>query len=282
MHVREPAVSGRFYPDEPTELYQMIRQCYEHRLGVRDRHQPQAGRLAGMIVPHAGYVFSGPVASWSFRRLGDEKPAPRRLLMLGPKHTPYGALAALSAEDTWMTPLGSIETDETLRAALEQTGVFTRDDAAHTFEHSIEVQIPFIQQVMHATLPKIVPLALGFADYTRCERWGTAIADVLAKPEFADTVCIVSSDFSHETPRDEAYRIDGEALDVILSLDAKAFYELVVGEDRSICGVIPITTFLAALARKNIRATKLAYATSMDVMAHPRGVGYASVIFENI
>lgn len=280
--MREPAVSGRFYPDDPTELSETIRQCYGHRLGVGEHHHEQAGRLAGMIVPHAGYVFSGPVASWGYQRLADEKPRPRRLLMLGPKHTRYGAPAALSNEETWLTPLGSIETDETLRAALEQTGVFSRDNAAHTHEHSLEVQIPFVQHVMHGALPKIVPLALAFAEFDQCLRWGRAIAGVLAKPEFADTVCVISSDFSHETPRAEAYRLDGEALDVILSLDAKAFHDLVVGEDRSICGVIPITVFLAALSGRNIRATKLAYATSMDVMAHPRGVGYAAVVFENI
>lgn len=280
--MREPTVSGRFYPDDPSELSELIQKCHEHSLGVGEHHHKQAGRLAGMIVPHAGFVFSGPVASWGYRRLADEKPLPKRLLMLGPKHTPYGAAAALSNEDAWLTPLGSIETDEPLRAALAQTGVFTRDDAAHAFEHSIEVQVPFVQQAMHGALPTIVPIALGFAEFEQCRRWGEAIAGVLAKPEFADTACVVSSDFSHETPRAEAYRLDGEALEVIMSLDAKAFHELVVGEDRSICGVIPITVFLASLTGRNIRATKLAYATSMDVMAHPRGVGYAAVIFESI
>ncbi len=278
--MREPTVSGRFYPDDPTELEETIRQCYGHRLGVGDHHHPAQGRLAGMIVPHAGYIFSGPIASWGYRRLAEERPQPKRLLMLGPKHTPYGALAALSDEDAWLTPLGSLETDEPLRAALEETGCFARDDAAHELEHSIEVQIPFVQQAMKKQLPKIVPLALAFAEFEQCARWGTAIAGVLARPEFADTVCVVSSDFSHDTPRNDAYRLDGEALEMIGKLDARAFHEMVVGEDRSICGVIPITVFLHALASRKVRATRLAYATSMDVMNHPRGVGYAAVIFE--
>jgi len=280
--MREPAVSGRFYPDEPKELRETIRECYMHRLGVGAHKTEPEGKLAGIIVPHAGFVFSGPVASWAYRRLVSEKPLPKRLLMLGPKHTPYGAVAALSDEDTWLTPLGSVETDAPLRRALEETGLFMRNDAAHSLEHSIEVQLPFIQESMAGALPRILPLALGFAEFGQCARWGKAIADVLARPEFSDVVCVVSSDFSHEMPRDDAYRLDGEALKVIESLDAKAFHELVVGEDRSICGVIPITVFLASLAGRNIRAKKLAYSTSMDVMEHPRGVGYAAIVFESI
>ena len=280
--MREPAVSGRFYPDDPEELQTTIRECYAHRLGVGERNIEPEGKLAGLIVPRAGYMFSGPVASWAYRRLASEKPLPGRLLLLGPKHTPHGALAALSDEDAWLTPLGSVETDEPLRRALEETRLFARNDAAHSVEHSIEVQLPFIQECMAGSLPKILPLALAFAEFEQCAKWGKAIAGVLARPEFSDVVCVVSSDFSHETPRNEAYRLDGEAVKVIESLDAKAFHELVVGEDRSICGVIPITVFLASLAGRKIRAKKLAYATSMDVMAHPRGVGYAAVIFEMI
>lgn len=280
--IREPVVSGRFYPSAPTELLGLLEECEQHELGPGSRNPGVAGVLRGFIQPHAGFIFSGPVASWGIRRLAAEKPVPTRFLLLGPKHTPFGAKAAVSKAEGWRTPLGTVPVDEALRQAVVQTGVFTADDAAHAQEHSLEVQLPFLQRLFGKSPFAIVPIALHYAGFSECEAWGKALAGVLAQPAFGDVQVLVSSDFSHETPRSQAYRLDGEAIALIERLDAEAFHTLVVSEDRSICGVIPITVAMVALHRPGIKARKLAYSTSMDVMAHPRGVGYASIVFEEV
>jgi hypothetical protein len=278
--VRRPVVAGRFYPGTPVELTEAIDDCYRSSLGVGSRRLPVNGRLAGAILPHAGYVFSGPVASWGFQRLGAEKPLPRRLLLLGPKHTHLGAQAAISAASAWKTPLGEVRVDAGLRDLLLDTGVFSRDDQAHAEEHSLEVQLPFLQHLYGDEDFSITPLALEYSSFEDCARWGKALAGVLEAPGQRDVCVLVSSDFSHETPRAEAYARDGEAIELIVQRRAQAFHELVMQERRSICGFIPITVLLCALEKRAMQVSRLTYATSMDVMPHPRGVGYAAITFE--
>ncbi|RCK81561.1 MAG: AmmeMemoRadiSam system protein B [Candidatus Ozemobacter sibiricus] len=280
--IREPVVSGRFYPSSPKELVATMEACESHELGVGTRTIEAQGRLRGLILPHAGYMFSGPVATWGLRRLGAERPRPTRLLLLGPKHTPFGAAAAVSLAEGWRTPLGTVPLDEELRAAVLATGAFRGDDAAHAQEHSLEVQLPFLQWLYGKDAFTILPIAIHYADFAECAALGQALAGVLARPEFADVPILVSSDFSHETPRAAAYRLDSEALDLIERRDAQAFHSLVVTEDRSICGFIPITVALVALQKRPLAVRRLTYATSMDVMPHPRGVGYAAVVMEEV
>lgn len=280
---REPAVSGRFYPSSPRSLEAAIAECRDHVLGPRDSKVAVSGRLAALVLPHAGYQFSGPVVAWGMKRLSLENPLPKRILLLGPKHTPYGAKASLSAATGWKTPLGVVQVDEGLRKALADTGAFTMEDEAHRHEHSIEVEIPFLQDLYGKTPFSVVPLALQYSAFKDCCAWGAVIAKVLGDPGFKDVLLVVSSDFSHDTPREEAYEIDGQAIERILSMDARSFYDLVVTEDRSICGFIPISTAMVALKTlvgEKVKAARLAYSTSMDVMDHPRGVGYAAISFE--
>lgn len=278
---REPVVSGRFYPEIPAELRQLIGSCFSSPLGVGEKVVPVTGKLRALVLPHAGYIFSGPVVSWGMARLRREKPIPRRFLLLGPKHTPYGAKAAVSAVRGWRTPLGVIPVDNPLRDALVGSGLFQADNSAHAQEHSIEVMLPFLQNLAGTEAFTILPLALGFAEFETIRTWGEALSLILGDEQFADVCVIISSDFSHETPRNEAYRIDAQALDVIETGDAEQFYRLVVEEDRSICGVIPITTWLCASAGRSLKISRLAYSTSMDVMEHPKGVGYAAIAFED-
>lgn len=279
---RNPVVSGRFYPADKQELLETISECESSPLGVGSKTIEAGGKLVGLILPHAGYVFSGPVVTWGMRRLSLEKPLPERFLLLGPKHTHYGAKAAISAADSWTTPLGDVPINSALREALLATGRFQADDEAHAFEHSLEVEIPFLQKLYAKNPFSVTPIALQYCSFADCQKWGEAIGSCLADPRFSDVRVIVSSDFSHETPKEEAYKLDGQALEIIESLEPKEFYDLVISEERSICGVIPITVFLCALKGRKIRARCLKYSTSMDVMSHPRGVGYAAVSFELI
>jgi len=278
--IREPVVNGRFYPASSRDLSATIEECEQHELGAEGKSISANGVLRALIQPHAGYVFSGPVATWGIKRLSTVRPLPGRILMLGPKHTPYGANASASAADGWKTPLGVVSIDPKLRDAILKTGAFQTDDEAHAQEHSLEVQLPFLQRLYGNERLGILPIALHYSSFKDCETWGEAIKKVLDDPALSDTVVLVSSDFSHDTPRNDAYRLDGEALNLIEKMDAKGFYDLVVSEDRSICGFIPITVAMLGLRGRSIKARRLTYATSMDVMPHPRGVGYASVVFE--
>ena len=281
--IRQPAVSGRFYPSNPKELRQLMDQCEASPIGVQERQIPFEGQLLGLIIPHAGFIFSGPVATWAMRRLAGETPLPKRLLLLGPKHTPYGARASISAASAWRTPLGDVPVDQELRKALMDTGEFENENDAHAGEHSLEVQLPFLQKLYGDQAFSVLPVALQWSEFSDCHRWGKAISTVLVDARFHGMPIIISSDFSHDTPRDRAYLIDNQALDTIETLDAEAFFNLVRDEDRSICGVIPITTFLCSIkGRSGVRMRRLTYATSMDVMPHPAGVGYAAVAFEQI
>ncbi|HAE38410.1 MAG TPA: AmmeMemoRadiSam system protein B [Candidatus Riflebacteria bacterium] len=277
---REPAVAGRFYQARPEQLRQQIKECFAHQLGVGQNVAPATGRLLAFIAPHAGYMFSGPVASHAFARMRVEKPQPTTLVLLGPKHTHHGARFSVSAAASWKTPLGNLPVDQTLcRRLVAAVSELELDDGAHLYEHSLEVQLPFAQYSLDNT-PKIVPIAFAYDSFEEIASVAAAIGKVLAaEPE--GSLCIVcSSDFSHDTPRDEAYRLDAEVIKKITSLDARGFYNLIVSEDRSVCGLMPITALLVMLHPMKVAARLLKYATSMDVMDHDRGVGYAAIIFE--
>lgn len=281
--IREPVVSGRFYPGSARALEASLEASWSSPLGVGASTVPHHGKLRAVIVPHAGFVYSGPVASWAFQRLAQEDPLPPRLLLLGPKHyLHYGAPAALSAAIAWRTPFGEVPIEADLRELLRGTGPFVLDDLAHLREHSLEVQLPFLQRVYRGHALSVVPLALQRADLATCRVWADALWKVLGQPGQRDVVLVVSSDFSHETPRQEAYKLDGEALDLIGKGDAAGFHELVESENRSICGFIPITVALLALQHVPVRVTKLTYATSMDVIPDDQGVGYAAVALEEV
>lgn len=280
--IRETAVAGRFYEAEANLLRSQIDGCFRHRLGAASTPAPVQGRLAGFIAPHAGYMFSGPVASHAFERLARENPRPQTIIILGPKHTHYGADFSISAASAWKTPLGALEVDAALRdRLLSSIEALKADNDAHAMEHSVEVQLPFIQHFMPGS-PRILPIALHYAPFRLIEQLASEIAEVLSAEKNQNIMLIASSDFSHDTPREEAYRLDREVVDRILALDAEGFYRLIVEEDRSVCGLMPITALLTIFGRtrQNICASLLKYATSMDIMRHERGVGYASIIFE--
>lgn len=278
--IRQPAVSGRFYPSSSSELIALIENSYNEQLGVGKANLSSDNKLVGMIVPHAGYIFSGPVASWAYARLKAEEKLPEKIIILGPKHTQYGETIAISNAQSWTTPLGEVKVDRELANRLVAKGVgFKLDDDAHQLEHSIEVQLPFLQHLYSNKKFAIIPIAIGYTNFDKITSIASALTEVVK--EAGEKVCvIISSDFSHDTPRQEAYELDGQAIKLIEQLDAKAFYKLVVAENRSICGLMPICVALEMFAGQKIKARKLKYATSMDIMEHDRGVGYASIVLE--
>jgi hypothetical protein len=276
--IRLPIVAGRFYESEPESLVRQIDSFFH---SARSIPLPAKGRLVSLISPHAGYVFSGKPAAAGFLRLKAEKVLPERIIILGPKHTAYGPDLSVSAATEWETPLGNVKVDNEFCSEIcEIAPEFKLDNQAHRYEHSIEVQLPFLQHIYKRKSFRIVPVAIGYCAYSYLQQQFKKIGELLQN-DSKDTLIIVSSDFSHDTPRDLAYKLDLQAVEKITSLAAQEFYELVISENRSICGVMPITGLLTVLEnKKDVTGSLIHYSTSMDVMPHDRGVGYASICFE--
>jgi hypothetical protein len=276
--MRKPAVAGSFYAGSAAGLRRQIEDCFQHTLGpgalpriaeVRKRH------ILGLVSPHAGYMYSGPVAAHGFFQLAAEG-KPETIVILGPNHRGMGAAVALSQEDNWQTPLGDIEIDGKVGEAIISAGRWAKwDDLAHNWEHSIEVQIPFLQYV-YQTGFRIVPIAMLRQDLEVSQDLGRAIATAL---KGKDGIIVASSDLTHYESQSSASKKDHAALEAILSLDSKRLEEVVNSYSISMCGFGPVMTMLTAC--KQLGATKarlLRYATSGDITGdYSQVVGYASV-----
>ncbi|MGM0599775.1 MAG: AmmeMemoRadiSam system protein B [Candidatus Rifleibacteriota bacterium] len=279
--IRQPVVSGRFYKNDKIELLDEIESCFNHELGVKEDEIGIRGKLKGLILPHAGFMFSGPPASYGFTRLKLEKPLPSRVIILGPKHTHFGEDYAVSNADYWQTPLGNVRVDKDFCKELcEKINQFKLDEAAHQFEHSIEVQLPFLQKIYGDKDFSIVPIAIAYNSFASVRHAFEEFRKFSGENDADDTLIIASSDFSHDTPREKAYKLDAEVIEIIKGLTAQEFYDLIVSEDRSVCGLMSISALMVALKGKPVKARLLKYSTSMDVMPHERGVGYAAMAFE--
>jgi AmmeMemoRadiSam system protein B len=283
--MRTPAVAGGFYERSRDALVRQIRECYTHPLGPRRVPEVRKGerRLVGLVVPHAGYMYSGPVAAHSYATLAADG-WPRSFVILGPNHHGQGAPLALTKDD-WQTPLGTVTVDTDLHAALSKPPL-EEDVLAHRDEHSIEVQLPFLQSLSDTV--SFVPICMAFQEYEVAAEVGELVADA-AKGR--DVVLIASSDFTHVGPQylqlpprgmsapDFAKEQDAKAIEMILALDAKRFAAKVAQAEISMCGYGPVAAMLTAAKRLGAdRVNLLKYATSSDVSRDTHmAVGYGAI-----
>jgi MEMO1 family protein len=267
--LRLPAVAGRFYPSNPAELTALIQKyCSidegDPRLAVR-----------ACLVPHAGYVYSGHVAGAVFARIA----LPRKIIVLGVRHHPQGEPAAILSNGAWRTPLGDVPIDEPLAEALKKACPFLREDSvAHSAEHSLEVQLPFLQLLAPGFA--FVPVALGTMRFESLVNVGEAIAQVLADSK-ENVLLLTTSDLNHYE-NDATTRIkDRKAIDQLLALDPRMLYDTCRNEEISMCGLGPAVAMLTALNAMGARKSELVrYATSADVSGDRSAVvGYAGMIF---
>jgi AmmeMemoRadiSam system protein B len=263
--VRQPAVAGKFYTSDEKQLRKQI----EMYLGKGETKR----KAHGIIAPHAGYVYSGAIAGAVF----GEVEIPETVLIIGPNHHGRGARAALYPAGEWLTPLGRVSINSCLaELMLGNSFLLEEDSIAHQFEHSLEVQVPFLQVARPDVT--IVPLCLGFGDFASCRELGDSLAKSIE--EYGREVLIVaSSDMSHYEPADIARQKDDLALREVLSLNPEGLYSVVRGKGISMCGIIPATVMLvAALARGATRSELICYATSGEVSGDfGQVVGYAAV-----
>lgn len=268
--MRVPAVAGQFYEDDPKALARQVESCYAHRLGPGSMPPLGEGprRLRGLVVPHAGLAYSGPVAAHAYAALARDG-APDVLIIFGPNHTGLGAGLAVGTVD-WETPLGVMPCDRELAKAIASRPPAREDLVAHRFEHSIEVQLPFL---VHMGLKaRFVPVCVGQQEHDDAVAIGQVVRDAVRG---RDALVIASTDFSHYIPKEEAYAKDRLALDEILKMDVDGFWRTIRRHEISMCGYGPVMAMLTAVGSGH--AELLKYATSGDVAPMREVVGYGAV-----
>ena len=257
--VRRPAVAGMFYPGEPKALAAEL----DDLLGGVEHLAPRLGFPKALIAPHAGYIYSGEIAARAYDELAPARGIARRVVLLGPVHrVPVRGLAA-PGDDAFATPLGSVRVDREALRALHDLPQVVTSDAAHASEHSLEVQLPFLQKVLGDFA--LVPLAVGTASVQE-------VAEVLERlwggPE---TLIVVSTDLSHYHPYDEARKIDGATLERLRGFATDLNHE-------EACGATPLNGLLS-VAKKRRMAIRLLAACNSGDTAGGKGqvVGYGAL-----
>src|ERR1700722_14223372 len=266
--IRLPAVAGRFYPSDPAELCAQISEYISSANGLTVRN------VKSCLVPHAGLMFSGHVAGTVFSSIR----IPKRVVILGVRHRPPGSPAAIVSSGAWRTPLGDAEIDYELAEKIKAAcPLLTEDTVAHSKEHSLEMQISFLQILVPGFC--FVPIALGTAHFETLVTVGEAIGGVLAAKK--DVLLVTSSDLNHYED-DATTRVkDRKAIEQLLSMDARALYVACRREEISMCGLGPAVAMLTALqVLKASNAELIRYATSADRSGDPSAVvGYAGMVF---
>ncbi len=262
--VRPAAVAGMFYPGSPVLLAAQIRTYLEQS----PRAAEPAVRPKALIVPHAGYVYSGPIAAAAYRRLAVGCGDIRRVALFGPAHrVPLRGLAVPSA-DCFATPLGEVEVDRAAVACARDLPQVVESDSAHALEHSLEVQLPFLQTLLANF--RLVPFAVGDATAAQVAE----VIDLLWGG--AETLIVISSDLSHYHAYREAREIDRVSAQTVLTLAPTLGY-------KQACGALPINGFLTVARRRGLRPELLDLRNSGDTAGDKfRVVGYGSFAFSEV
>lgn len=265
---RLPAVAGQFYPAEPDDL---SREIQRHIL-----EKPAKSRVIGVVVPHAGFMYSGDAAGAVYSRIE----IPDTVIILGPNHTGQGERISIMTHGTWTMPFGNLEIDSELAQAICEESFLIRPDVrAHLYEHSIETQIPFLQYFKKEF--RIVPICLMRATYQECVQLAKSIVRAVSRLN-RSVLFVASSDMTHYEPHDLASQKDRKAIEQILKLDPKGLYETVEENNITMCGIIPVTVML--LCANQLGATRselVKYMTSGEVSGdYDQVVGYAGMIVQ--
>ena len=270
--IREPIVAGAFYPGTRDALRADVESLFG---GSLPRSESASDSPVGLIAPHAGYPYSGPVAAAAYGRAA-ACGRPDVALILGANHTGWGEPFSLSGHAGWRTPIGDSPVDTALVARLADSGIPV-SDAAFVREHSVEVQLPFIQCLWGCDLP-IVPLCVLSGPFPPIAKHAESIGDAL---EGCAALVVASSDFTHYEPDAVARARDGKALERIRRLDTPGFDRLYREERMSICGAGSILALLEVCRRLGLTEGELVqYATSGDATGDRSAVvGYAGVVF---
>jgi AmmeMemoRadiSam system protein B len=287
MSIRKPIVSGQFYPAGKKELEEAIKQSFTGKFGPGAMPGKRGRKkVSGVIAPHAGYFFSGSGAAWVYKELGEAE-FPDLYVILGVNHS---AQLTCSSDEDWETPLGTVKCDTEFVKKLEERGIPIKNNA-HRGEHSIEVQLPFLQTVSKDKLDKLRIAPIMIAD-ERFEQWGQKIKQAIGETK-RKAVVICSSDFTHygynygyvpfETNvKENMKKLDLDAVNFITKPNPRSFLDYTKKTGATICGRYGICTLLWLMKNleKEKKGTLLKYYTSGDVLGdYVNAVGYAAIVF---
>jgi len=280
LKVRHPAVAGSWYAGTSAGLRAQIEECFTHRLGpgkLPKVVEKGPRNLVGLVCPHAGYMYSGPVAAHAYYELAKDG-KPEVIVIFSPNHTGRGSALAIMNEGVWRTPLGDVEIDaKTANQVLSESRVIDVDDRAHAYEHSIELQLPFLQ-CLYGSAFKFVPVCFLMQDLESSREVGQATAKALSGK---NALVIASTDMTHYESQERAEKKDMMAIDAAIKMDEERYYSVVESHAISTCGYGPtIAAITAAKALGAKKAQLLCYKTSGDVTGDFSAVvGYASIAF---
>ncbi len=265
MKIRRPAVSGSFYPGEEEELREMLDKFFKEVPLMREIN------IKAGISPHAGYIYSGRTASYLYKNLKRENF--KRAIILGPSHHFSFEFACLDENEKWETPLGLIDIDTEFASDLKQKEFFKFDSTFHQPEHSIEVQVPFLQFVFGNEI-KIVPLLIG----TYQKEILDSIANVLREYSDERTLLIASSDFYHGYSYNECKKVNEISKPVLEKLNAEDFFRKNIRNEIMACGFAPVYILLKTFENTDKKSKILYMTTSADITGDKSGyvVGYIS------
>jgi hypothetical protein len=280
---RFPAVAGSFYEANPAKLRKQIEWSFLHPVGPGKIPEVPVskGKRSNLffVSPHAGYIYSGPVAAHTYYYLASEG-KPDLVIIMGPNHTGLGAFASVWPEGYWETPLGAVEVDaEIAKELVRESKVLDFDETAHMYEHSVEVQVPFLQYFFGNDF-KIVPIVILMQEIEIMSRITNAIEKVMREHEGLDVVVIASSDLNHYEPYELNNEKDELAIREIEKLDYEGLYRVVNDMNVTACGYGPIMGVLMLARKFNKRPYVLKHANSGDTSGPKDSVvGYLSVRF---
>ena len=283
---RKPIVSGMFYSDDFDELSNQINDSFHSKFGpgalpIKKRTK----EILGIISPHAGYQFSGPAAAWAYKEIAESKLADVYII-LGLSHS--GSNSCISLED-WETPFGIVKTDVGFQRVLMANSDLKQNEEAHAKEHSIEVQLPFLQFANKEFLQQIRIAPIIISEDRTYEEIAKAIVKTIEQTK-KRAIIIASSDFTHyginygffpfkDNVKEKIYELDKEAIEHIKNLDAKEFLSYIDNTGATICGRIPIATIIAVCNLLGAKKAKLLhYYTSGDITNdYSSSVGYGTI-----
>lgn len=284
-------VAGIFYPDDQDELFETIHGCFTHSIGPgrfpqRDNSTSKTDRVECVLVPHAGFNYSGPVAAHSYQLAHDffisNKGKKCTVFVLGPNHYGIGSGVSISPHRYWSTPLGILEVDNfTARKMTQNSTVLDIDEIAHSKEHSIEVQLPFLQAVLPTGIrARFIPISMMLQDIDTSQELAENIISVMQDSNQSFLV-VGSSDLTHYEPQNRASLKDQKVLEAVHNIEVSAFYNVVERLGVTACGYGAIATVMQIsklLGRR--RGEVLRYATSGDITGEKSSVvGYSAVRF---
>ena len=286
QNIRRSVAAGLFYEDDSKALRNQIVECFESKRGpgalpVKKR----TGFVQGAIIPHAGYIYSGPCAAWAYKELAESE-MPDLYIIIGPNHTGLGGSALTT--NAFETPLGIVRCDKSFANGLISKGSIAESELPHLEEHSIEVQLPFLQFINEDRINelKILPIVLS-SDFDY-KKFALDLKETIVETKKRATI-IASSDFTHygrnysylpftTDVQKRIYQLDKKAISFIRKFNDYEFLNYVYETGATICGAIPIATLINSI-KKN-EAELLQYYTSGDIMGdYKNSVSYASIIF---